>query len=82
MNQQQTCRVCGRIDKFDYSIPDDIWSAIVPPQFRNRVVCLCCFDDFAKEQGIDYNDALRGLIFAGHKACFEFRVEKAMLVNE
>ena len=79
---QQTCKVCNRIDKFDYSIPDEIWSLIVPLQFRNKVVCLCCFDDFAREQGIAYAYALQGLIFAGHKACFEFRVKQAIQVNE
>lgn len=74
----QTCKVCGRWDKFDFTVPDDIWEAVVPPPFRNRVVCLSCFDDFAYEKGIDYAHSLSALHFAGDKASFSFQVASAM----
>ena len=82
MNQlQQRCKVCGRIDKFNYNVPDEIWQAIVPHSFHNSVVCLCCFDDFANKKGIDYAEALQNLFFAGHKACFEFKTQQAIQVT-
>ena len=78
---QQRCKVCGRIDKFNYSIPDEIWRAIVPRSFHNNVVCLCCFDDFASDKGMGYNYALQSLFFAGRKACFEFKVKQATQIR-
>jgi hypothetical protein len=78
----QSCKVCGRRDKFDFHIADDVWKAVIPPTFQNRVVCLSCFDNFAYEKGIDYASALQSLCFAGDKACFDFRVELAVNTTE
>lgn len=74
----QTCKVCGRRDKFDFTVPDDIWEAVVPPTFQNRVVCLACFDAFAREKGISYAQFLHSLHFAGDKASFSFQVTSAI----
>ncbi len=71
---QQTCKVCGRIDKFNFNVPDKIWEAVVPLEYRNRVVCLACFDDFAQKKMINYADYLQSVYFAGNQACLEFRV--------
>ena len=68
----QTCRVCGCRDKFSFDVPDDVWRAVVPPG-ENGVVCLSCFDDFARERGVDYSKAIMTLYFAGEGSCFEFR---------
>ena len=62
-----TCKVCGRIDKFNFDIPDNIWSKIVPKEYQNRVVCLSCFDEFAKLAEIDYSDYINTLYFAGEE---------------
>ena len=74
---RQTCKVCGRPDKFDFTVPDRVWRDVVPLRFRKLVVCLFCFDGFARQRNIDYADYLRTLYFAGDKASFEFRVVKA-----
>ena len=66
------CKACGRVDHFDFHVPDDIWNAIVPPPLRNRVVCLNCFDRYAKEMGVDYADYIKDLYFAGDRACYIF----------
>jgi len=70
---QQTCRVCGRPDKFDFHVPDSLWAVVVPAEYRNRVVCLYCFDEFAHQQGVEYAAGLRTLYFAGKQASLEFR---------
>lgn len=72
--QRQTCKACGRPDKFDFFIPDELWHSVVPPELAGRVVCLFCFDDFASRRGVQYADALRSLYFAGDAATFEFVV--------
>ena len=61
----QRCKVCGSRDKFDFHVTEEIWNKVVPLQYQNRVVCLSCFDDFAKEKSIQYKDALDELCFAG-----------------
>ena len=77
-NMQQTCKVCGHRDKFDFHVPDEIWAAVVPPIFQNRVVCLACFDDYAGEKGIEYATRLKTLYFAGDQASFEFQAVSAV----
>jgi len=74
-SQRQRCKVCGRIDKFDFHVPDEIWEAIVPLEYRNRVVCLSCFDKFAYHKKINYAPYLTTLYFAGECAAFRFCVE-------
>jgi hypothetical protein len=59
-------------------VPDEVWEKVVPPRFQNRVVCLACFDDFAKKKGVDYSTSLEQLCFVGDKATFGFSIEHAI----
>lgn len=72
MSVRQTCRLCGRPDKFNFHVPDDVWRAAVPPPFSEGVLCLFCFDALAEVRGVDYGPTLRELWFAGDQAvlCF------------
>jgi hypothetical protein len=78
--QRQTCKVCGRPDKFDFNVPADVWANIVPKKFRNHVVCLYCFDDFAHDKGADYAASLREVWFAGDRVVLRLRVEQAVTI--
>jgi hypothetical protein len=49
-----------------------VWQSAVPARLQNHVVCLPCFDDFAKARGIEYASTLRALYFAGRQATFIF----------
>lgn len=70
---RQRCKACGQIDKLNFDVPDDVWASVVPPELRNRVVCLACFDTFARENHVDYAASLRAVYFAGDAATFEFQ---------
>lgn len=72
-NLQQRCKACGCRDKFDFHISDEIWRRVVPLRYQNRVVCLACFDDFAKKKEVNYSASLKVLYFAGSKASLKFR---------
>jgi hypothetical protein len=76
--QQQTCKACGQPDKMDFNVPDAIWKAAVPTPYQNRVVCLHCFDDFARERNVDYAASLTTLHFAGRGAAMEFKVVRSV----
>lgn len=71
---QQTCKVCGRPDKFDFHVPDEIWASIIPPELQAKVVCLYCFDEFAHKRRVDYSQGIKTLYFTGEQAIFEFNV--------
>lgn len=73
----QTCKACGRRDKFDFHIPDSVWLSVVPAGLSGLVVCMACFDEFAAEKGVDYAPHLRVLYFAGNRAVFEFRAVRS-----
>ena len=72
-SQRQTCKICGRPDKFDFSITDSVWRAVVPPAYQTRVVCLFCFDELARQRNVDYAASLSALRFAGDAATIEFQ---------
>ena len=68
----QACKACGRRDKTDFHVPDEVWERVVPERLRDRVVCLACFDGFAKERGVEYAPYLSLLYFAGEQASLAF----------
>lgn len=76
--QRQTCKVCGQPDKFDFSVRDDVWARVVPAGHRSHVVCLYCFDEFAREKGVPYADAINTLYFAGDRAVLTFQAVRAV----
>lgn len=75
--QRQTCKACGRPDKFNFHVPDAVWTRVVPSHLHSRVVCLYCFDDFASERDVAYAASLTTLYFAGDRATFEFSAVRA-----
>jgi hypothetical protein len=80
-HQRQTCKACGRPDKFDFTLPDEVWAAVVPPELVNRVVCLFCFDEFARQNDVSYAQHVARLFFAGDRGSLTFVIEHAVDVN-
>ncbi|MDT3687360.1 MAG: hypothetical protein RO009_20210 [Pseudorhodoplanes sp.] len=72
--QRQTCKACGVADKFDFNVPQDVWCAVVPHHLQSYVVCLGCFDDFARDKGVNYATSLRTIYFAGDQAVLRLDV--------
>ncbi|HWP56458.1 MAG TPA: hypothetical protein VNL14_01075 [Candidatus Acidoferrales bacterium] len=69
---RQTCSVCRCVDKFNFHVPNDLWHQVVPARYRNRVVCLECFDEFASKKNVDYSGYLNVLYFVGDQATLKF----------
>lgn len=59
------CAICDKSVKFDFSVQDDLWYAVVPESCRRDVLCLPCFDRIALEKGIDWADGLEEVQFTG-----------------
>jgi hypothetical protein len=75
MSQQQRCKSCGRLDRFNFHLPDEVWREVVPVELQGLVVCLSCFDEFAAEKGIRYAAHLDEIYFVGKSAAFRFASE-------
>ena len=75
---QQTCKMCAQPDKFNFDVPDDVWRAVVPPEFQYLVVCLYCFDEQAALKGISYVGKLSKVCFAGRATSIAFAIEDAV----
>lgn len=71
---RQRCKVCGCADGFNFHVPDEVWEAVVPRKFQTRVVCLRCFDRFAKEKEVDYATSILDFCFAGDQCALFFSV--------
>lgn len=74
---QQTCKMCGQPDKFNFDVPDDVWRSVVPLPFQRYVVCLYCFDEEAAARGIHYAAAISGFCFVGQAGRLYFDVKHA-----
>lgn len=79
---QQTCKACGQPDKFNFSVPDEVWDAVVPDGLQTKVICLYCFDEFAKTRNVDYAGHITQLYFAGRKAVFRFIVDQSVPISD
>jgi hypothetical protein len=75
--RRQKCAACKCADKFNFFVPDELWKDVVPQQYQNGVVCLPCFDEFAREKNVDYADSIEVLYFAGNQASFKFQTVSA-----
>ena len=74
--QQQTCKMCGQPEKFDFHVPDDVWRAVVPEAFQHYAICLYCFDEEAAANGIQFAADLQYVCFTGRAASVEFNVSR------
>lgn len=71
---QQTCKMCGQPDKFDFYVPDELWREVVPKDYQALAVCLYCFDEEAAAKSIDFAADLTELCFAGRSVCLGFKI--------
>lgn len=74
----QSCKSCGRRDKLNFYVPDEVWESVVPKRLRNRVVCLACFDGFAAGNGIPYATDIDEICFVGDAANLNFSLKRRL----
>lgn len=48
--EYQTCKRCNRAE-VDFLVPDSVW-AQVSGQYKDKNLCLLCFDELAAEAGV------------------------------
>jgi len=80
--KRQRCHVCECEDKFNFNVSDKLWRDIVPLEFQNKVVCLACFDELARQKNKDYAHSIEVLYFAGRQASFKFQTVQAQSTGD
>jgi hypothetical protein len=75
--KRQRCQIWRCEDKFNFNVSDKLWREIVPVEFHNKVVCLPCFDELARQKKMDYAHSIEVLYFAGRQASFKFQTVQA-----
>ena len=76
-DQRQMCKACGKRDAFDFHVSDETWARVVPLHLRELVVCLTCFDEFARVSSVSYAKEITTLYFAGERAVIIFKTASA-----
>ena len=52
--RRETCKRCWRENAVGFSVPNDVWRAVVPARHIENVLCLTCFDRYATARGVDW----------------------------
>jgi len=61
--QGEICKKCGREQRIAWSVTNDLWEAVVSPEFKNKTLCLECFLEMADEKEVDIK--LKDFVFLG-----------------
>ena len=47
---RERCAACHHISPISFAVPDEVWNAVIHPQFVNSILCLSCFASRADEK--------------------------------
>lgn len=55
-DRREVCKCCNRPNAVGFKVPDHIWEAAVNPEYRDKVLCLQCFDVMATLNGVNWTE--------------------------
>lgn len=55
----ERCRFCDRVSPIDFSVPDNVWEAVVPTMFQSETLCVLCFAYFGDTRGIAWEEGMQ-----------------------
>ena len=55
---REICKICGDINRVGFSVPDEVWSEVVPLKWRSSIVCLRCFTRLADEKLVEWDKCI------------------------
>jgi len=55
---REICKICYHVNAVGFSVPDEVWAAVVPSHLRDRVICLSCFTRLADEKMVEWDRAI------------------------
>lgn len=57
LRPREVCKRCFRENPVGFTVPDEVWAAAVPETYRDKVLCIFCFDELAARRGVDWSSA-------------------------
>lgn len=55
---RERCAACERPSPISFSVPNEVWEAVVHPYYRNAVLCVWCFISRADEKFIAWDEVI------------------------
>jgi hypothetical protein len=55
---REVCKTCYRVNTVGFSVPDEVWAAVVYPHKIDEVHCLACFTILADEKLVEWADKI------------------------
>lgn len=55
---RERCAACQRISPVSFSVPNDMWHAVVHVSLANSILCLSCFIDRADEKCVPWDKTI------------------------
>ena len=55
---RQRCAACHQICSVGFWVPDEMWKAVIHPQFVNSPLCLACFVSRADEKVVAWDKVI------------------------
>lgn len=56
---RERCASCQHIRGLGFSVPDDVWAAVVHPQFFESILCLPCFAERGDARLVNWTEGLQ-----------------------
>lgn len=56
---REICKLCFRANPVGFSVPDEIWTAVTPPEYHSKVLCISCFARLADEKLIRWEHQIQ-----------------------
>lgn len=53
--RRETCKACWQVSGIGFSVPDELWSSVVPDELMHSVLCVGCFTRFADQHLADWS---------------------------
>lgn len=55
MMTREICKKCHSVSAVGFSVPDEVWFAVVPWEYSGSVLCLKCFTELGDAAGIAWD---------------------------
>lgn len=55
---REICADCGRVSPVGFHVPDEVWEAVLPDEYRHEVLCIMCFARRADRQYIAWDEEI------------------------
>jgi len=56
---REICKICFSPNSVGFTVPDDIWEAVISKEYNVNITCLRCFTRLADEKLIEWDKDIK-----------------------